>query len=170
MNTTPRLIRTRRSRARYLLDSILTLACWAAFVWLFGVGLVKLLAGELTEQLPGQLPGQLSGQLPSPAAAPGSSIIAHLPAPLRDALGTLGGYTVLMGFFAIVLILWFQYNEYFGKYAKHGRYRRRGTPAATRQALKRSLGVTPEQFNTAQNARVMTVQYDDAGAVVEVQT
>jgi len=166
MNTAPRLIRTRRSRARYLFDLLLTLACWAAFFWLCGAGLVKLLAGEMSEQLPGQLPDLTAPGLTSPGL---TYWLPHLPEPLRDALGTLGGYTVLMGFFAVVLIIWFQYNEYFGKYAKHGRYRRRGTPPVTRQTLKRSLGVTPEQFNTAQNARVMTVQYDEAGAVAGVE-
>jgi len=139
------IITTRRSRLRYLFDLLLTALGWVMFFYLFGAGILNILKGRAQGQ-----------------DAP------FLPQELRDSLGTLAGYTVLMLVFAVIFILWFQYNEHFGKYGKYGRYRRQKVPAVSGEQLRRNLDVTPVQFDTAQSARVMVVQHDDKGAVIAV--
>jgi len=139
------IITTRRSRVRYLLDVVVTALGWVLFVYLFGAGILNLVQGR--------------------AQGPDAPF---LPQELRDSLGTLAGYTVLMLVFAAIFILWFQYNEHFGKYAKYGRYRRQDIPAVSGEQLRRNLGVTPVQFDTAQSARVMVVEHDDKGAVTGI--
>jgi len=139
------IITTRRSRVRYLLDVVVTALGWVMFVYLFGAGILNLVQGR--------------------AQGPDAPF---LPQELVDSLGTLAGYTVLMLVFAAIFILWFQYNEHFGKYAKYGRYRRQDIPAVSAEQLRRNLGVTPVQFDTAQSARVLVVEHDDKGAVIGI--
>jgi len=143
----PLIITTRRSRARYAFDLLLTALGWAVFAALVASGIGKIFQGKLT--------------------GPHAPL---LPQALTDALGTLAGYTVPMLAFALIIIAWFQYNEHFGKYAKHGRYRRVGTPVMSTEALRRRLAVTAEQHQHAQTARVMAVQHDGQGAVVKIKT
>jgi len=144
MNTL--IITTPRSRARYALDLLLTALGWTLFAALVASGIANIFQGRLT--------------------GPHAPL---LPRALTDALGTLAGYTVLMLAFALIIIAWFQYNEHFGKYAKHGRYRRVGTPVMSPGQLRQSLAVTAEQHQHAQTARVMAVQHDGQGAVVKVE-
>jgi len=140
------IITTRRSRLRYLLDIVVTAFGWVMFVYLFGAGILNILQGR--------------------AQGPDAPF---LPQELRDSLGTLAGYTVLMLVFAAIFILWFQYNEHFGKYAKYGRYRRQQIPAVSDEQLSQNLGVTPVQFDTAQSARVLVVHHDNNGAIIRLE-
>jgi len=75
----------------------------------------------------------------------------------------------MMGF-AVLLIVWFKYNEYYGKYGRYGRYYRSSVAPVTPARLCASLGATPAQFAAAQTARVMVVEQDDSGAIAAVQT
>jgi len=140
------IITTRRSRLRYLFDLLLTTLGWFLFVYLFGAGIVNILKGR--------------------ARGPDAPF---LPQELTASFGTLAGYTLLMLTFAAIFIAWFQYNEHFGKYGKYGRYRRRDIPAVSDGQLRDSLGVDGPLFDQARAARVMLVQHDDTGKMIEVQ-
>jgi len=141
----PLIITTRRSRARRAFDLLLTALGWTLFAALFASGIAKIFQGRLT--------------------GPHAPL---LPRALTDALGTLAGYTMLMLAFALIITLWFQYNEHFGKYAKHGRYRRLGTPVMSAEELRASLNVNADLHVHAQTARVMRVHHDGQGVVVGV--
>jgi len=141
----PLIITTRRSRARRAFDLLLTALGWTLFAALVASGIGNIFQGRLT--------------------GPHAPLV---PQALTDALGTLAGYTVLMLAFALIIIAWFQYNEHFGKYAKHGRYRRVGTPVMSAEELRTSLNVNTDLHTHAQTARVMRVRHDGQGAVVGV--
>jgi len=139
------VIITAKTPLRTLTNFLFTALGWLIFLTLLSLGIMEFFTGDV-----------------SGPDAP------FLPAQLRASLGTLLSYTAIMLILALIIIAWFQYNEHFGKYSRYGRYRRQDVPPHTPEQLRKSLGVTCLQFETAQNTRIIHIHHNQDGSILDV--
>ena len=135
------IITTKRSRAGYLFDLLLTAVGWLAFVYLFGAGIVAILRG----------------------AASGPQ--APLWPTFLPTLQTLGSYAVLALLNAAVLVLWAAYNHLrFG-----GKDRRQPIAPLDDHRLALSFAVTPRQIAQLRAARVASIHHGGDGEIQTIE-
>ena len=135
------IITTKRSRAGYLFDLLLTAVGWLAFVYLFGAGIVAILRG----------------------AASGPQ--APLWPTFLPTLQTLGSYAVLALLNAAVLVLWAAYNHLrFG-----GKDRRQPIAPLDDHRLALSFAVTPRQIAQLRAARVAVIHQGGDGEIQAIE-
>lgn len=131
------IIRTSRSRVGLLLDAILTLIGWAAFVTLFGTGILAILRGA--------------------AGGPDASLVpTFLPT-----LGTLSTYAAIALFNAAILVGWAVYNH--RRFA--GLDRRKPIDPVSVAQTARSFSLTMTEVNELKSAKVVTVYHHPRGDI-----
>ena len=133
------IITTRRSRAGYLFDLLLTAGGWFAFVYLFGAGILAILRG--------------------PPAAEISLWAVFLPT-----ANTLWGYAALALANGAALVAWALYNH--RRFA--GKDRRRRAAVGDAQ-LARSFTVAPAQLQQLRRARVAVIHHGDGGEIIGIE-
>lgn len=131
------IIRTTRSRAGFLLDALLTLIGWVAFIYLFGTGILAILRGA--------------------AGGPEASLVpTFLPT-----LGTLSTYAAIALINAAILVGWAVYNH--RRFA--GLDRRKPIEPAGVQRIARSFSVTASEVIRLRAAKAVTVHHDPSGGL-----
>jgi len=131
------IIRTTRSRAGFLLDALLTLIGWVAFIYLFGTGILAILRGA--------------------AGGPEASLVpTFLPT-----LGTLSAYAAIALFNAAILVAWAVYNH--RRFA--GLDRRKAIDAVSLAKMARSFSVTVSEVIRLRTAKVVTVHHHPSGDI-----
>ncbi|AUT47552.1 poly-beta-1,6-N-acetyl-D-glucosamine biosynthesis protein PgaD [Achromobacter sp. AONIH1] len=135
------IITTRRSRAGYLFDLLLTAGGWFAFAYLFGAGILAILRGA--------------------AGGPETSLWAvFLPT-----ANTLWGYAALALANGAALVAWALYNH--RRFA--GKDRRRRAAAVGDAQLARSFTVAPAQLQQLRRARVAVIHHGDGGEIIGIE-
>ena len=134
------IITTRRSRAGYLFDLLLTAGGWFAFVYLFGAGILAILRG----------------------AAGGPEI--SLWAVFLPTANTLWGYAALALANGAALVAW----AFLQPPALRRQDRRRAAAVGDAQ-LARSFTVAPAQLQQLRRARVAVIHHGDGGEIIGIE-
>jgi len=131
------IITTSRSRVGFLLDALLTIIGWLAFIYLFGTGILAILRGA--------------------AGGPEASLVpTFLPT-----IGTLSTYVIIALVNAAILICWAAYNHW--RFA--GLDRRRPINLAGVAQMARSFSVTVDEVSRFRTAKVLTVHHTAKGDI-----
>ncbi|CAB3631536.1 MAG: poly-beta-1,6-N-acetyl-D-glucosamine biosynthesis protein PgaD [Achromobacter pulmonis] len=135
------IITTKRSRAGYLFDLLLTALGWIAFIYLFGAGIAAILRG----------------------AASGPQ--APLWPTFLPTLHTLGSYAALALLNAAVLVAWAVYNHL--RFA--GKDRRQPIAPLDDRRLATSFAVTPRQITQLRAARIAVIHHGGDGQIQAIE-
>lgn len=140
MNPIDMIIRTPRSRWRWLLDAALTAVAWIGFGLLCVTGVLAILEEA--------------------SAGPGVPFwSAMLPT-----MGTLSLYVVVSLINGVVLLSWALYNQF--RFA--GLDRRKPIPALENDELARSFCLPMHRLDALQRAKVAIVAHENDGAIADV--
>jgi len=136
------LVVTQRSHAGYMLDSLLTLGGWLLFFFLFAAGIVAILRGEMR--------------------GPDSPLLPQI---MLASVITIVGYIITMAINSLILIGWAKYNQY----RFSGKDRRKPPLPLTAERLCTSFAIPPTLLERARMTRVMVIQHDEDGAILDIQ-
>lgn len=140
MNPDDLIIRTPRSRWRWLLDAVLTAIAWASFGYLCVTGVVAI----LEETRAGVGVPFWSAMLPT--------------------MGTLSAYVLVGLVNSVLLLAWALYNQF--RFA--GLDRRKPIPALQRDELARSFGMAAHLLEALHRAKVAIVAHEHDGTIADV--
>jgi len=134
------IISTSRSRLGFLVDAVLTIIAWIAFIYLFGAGIVAILRG----------------------AAQGPQ--APLWSTFLPTMGTLSAYLLVAAINAAILVAWAIYNH-----LRFAGLDRRTSPAAIGAAqLARSFALDAKGVEDINASKVVVIHHDEEGRIMKV--
>ena len=134
------IIKTERRLLARLIDFLLTLLAWCCLLYLFGKAFLN------------YVPAQESQYLPKIS-------LAHW-----GVTNTLTTYLLVVFFNALLLIVWARYNQF----RFRGKTSRRPFEPLTSQELSQHFEQTPGQLKKLRQARISTLEHDEAGTLVAI--
>lgn len=141
VNTATMVIRTQRSKLRYVLDVVLTLLAWLAFVYLFAQGIWAVGTGRM-EGL----------DMPFISRA-------------RPSMGTLSTYALAMLLQGLLLVLWALYN--WGRFGS--KQRRNADIAVSDESLTHLYGIDPSTLQRLRIQPVSVIYHTPDGSIAAVE-
>jgi len=136
------IIKTKRTRFRFIFDVLLTILGWAIFVDIFAFGILAMWRDEI-----------------------GGPDVLFLPSALSANMMSVVGYIVLMGCFSIWLIIWAKYNQH--RFA--GVDRRKPPAPLVASQLLASFGVSEDQLGLMQTSRSLVVTHKQDGSIQTIE-